>query len=159
MTYAAALTFRGRSPYATRLYLDARWSGVPADAKSLVLLADDNEIFRSTCCDVLQTWGCRVITASDGAEALEVARTRRPALVLMDIQMPGLNGMDAIRRLRADAVLAKLPVIALTALVMPGDRERCLQAGADEYVSKPVHWADLLEVMARLLKGQPHESA
>ena len=85
--------------------------------------------------------------ARDGAEAIERAKEERPDLILIDIQMPGMDGLEATRRLRADANLADIPVIALTALAMPGDRELCLGAGANEYLSKPVSLKGLVQVI------------
>ncbi|HZI03079.1 MAG TPA: response regulator, partial [Archangium sp.] len=93
--------------------------------------------------------GYAVRIARDGLEAVQLCREVRPALVLMDIQMPRLDGLEAIRCLRADRVTAPIPIIALTALAMPGDRERCLEAGANEYLSKPVRLRQVLEVMRR----------
>jgi PAS domain S-box-containing protein len=128
---------------------------VRADSEApgpFILLAEDNEMIANSFTDILETQGYQVITAIDGVEALELTRTRRPALVLMDIQMPGLDGLEAIRRLRADPAVAATPIIALTALAMPGDRERCLEAGASEYLSKPVQWTELLKQVERFVK-------
>jgi PAS domain S-box-containing protein len=121
----------------------------------LLLLAEDNEGSINTLTDYLGAKGYRVVVGRDGAEAIERAREERPDLILMDIQMPGMDGLEATRRIRADAdpstglrtSLAKVPIIALTALAMPGDRERCLAAGANDYLSKPVSLKKLVEVI------------
>ena len=77
-----------------------------------------------------------------------------PSAVLMDIQMPRINGLEVLRQLRAEAATAHLPMVALTALAMPGDRERCLAAGADAYLSKPVRLGDVLALVRRLTRSQ-----
>jgi signal transduction histidine kinase len=118
---------------------------------AIVLLAEDNEESINTLTDYLGAKGYRVVVARDGAEAIERAREERPDVILMDIQMPGMDGLEATRCLRADADLGTIPIIALTALAMPGDRERCLAAGANEYLSKPVSLKGLVKAMeARL---------
>jgi CheY-like chemotaxis protein len=86
---------------------------------------------------------------------MEKAETGRPDMILMDIQMPGMNGLDAIAHLRGKAEFAAIPIIALTALAMPGDRERCLRAGATEYMSKPVRLKSLKQMIEALLHAQP----
>ena len=93
-----------------------------------------------------------MITAIDGTEAIEQARTARPKLILMDIQIPGLDGLEAIRRIRAMPGFDSVPIIALTALTMPGDRERCLEAGANEYLAKPASLKQLVEMMKTLIQ-------
>jgi signal transduction histidine kinase/CheY-like chemotaxis protein len=109
-----------------------------AESKSsLILLAEDNPVGRQALVDFLEGQGYRVAVAQDGATALRIARQQSPDLILMDIQMPGIDGLEATRRVRADASLHDIPIIALTALAMPGDRERCLEAGANAYLSKP----------------------
>jgi signal transduction histidine kinase/ActR/RegA family two-component response regulator len=114
----------------------------------LVLLAEDNEDNLTTFGDFLLAKGYRVMEARNGREAIERALEERPAVVVMDIQMPGMDGLEATRRFRSDARLADIPIIALTALAMPGDRERCLEAGANEYLSKPVSLKHLAETIA-----------
>jgi CheY-like chemotaxis protein len=119
------------------------------------LLAEDNEDNINTLLDYLQVKGYRVIVARNGHEAIERAREKRPDVILMDIQMPGMDGLEATRHIRADADtstglgtgMAAVPIIALTALAMPGDRERCLEAGANEYLSKPVSLRGLVKVI------------
>jgi CheY-like chemotaxis protein len=92
--------------------------------------------------------------ARNGNEAIDRAREQRPDLILMDIQMPGLDGLEAIRRIRSDPPLASIPIVALTALAMPGDRERCLEAGANEYLNKPVSLKRLKEIITPLLSQE-----
>jgi signal transduction histidine kinase/CheY-like chemotaxis protein len=125
-----------------------------------VLLVEDSEANVETMSAYLEASGYRVVVAWDGAEAIERARQERPDVILMDVQMPGMNGLEATRRIRADTDpstglstgLAGIPIIALTALVMPGDRERCLEAGANAYLSKPVTMDELLDAVESQLK-------
>ena len=121
----------------------------------LILLAEDNESNILTLSAHLQASGYRLIVARDGSEAIQRAREMSPDLILMDIQMPGMDGLEAIQRLRNDTKLATIPIIALTALAMLGDRERCLKAGADEYLSKPVSRTHLIDtIIAQLRPAQ-----
>ncbi len=124
----------------------------------LILLAEDEEVVSILLADYLRGIGYRTVIARNGVEALERAREERPALTLMDVQMPEMDGLEATRRFRAEANLATIPIIALTALAMPGDRERCLKAGANEYLSKPVHLKDLAQMIEKQLQQhQPEE--
>ena len=117
----------------------------------LILLADDNPPNTLTMGEYLESYGYQVVTARDGFEAINKAQEINPDVILMDIQMPVMNGLEAISRLRADSGFASTPIIALTALAMPGDRERCLQVGADEYLSKPVRLKLLLKTIEALI--------
>jgi CheY-like chemotaxis protein len=137
---AEALRTRSRIP-----------SPLPLATGRTVLIADDNEANTRHMEDYLKAHGFQVRLARDGEEAVRLCREVKPAVVLMDIQMPRFNGLEAIRLLRADADTATVPMVALTALAMPGDRERCLEAGADAYLSKPVRLAEVLEVVKRLV--------
>ncbi len=120
-----------------------------------ILLADDHEINTMMLGEYLQNHGYEVLTARDGLEALAKAEDTRPDLIIMDIQMPEMDGLEAIQHLRADPRFISTPIIALTALAMSGDRERCLEAGADEYMSKPVSLKTLKENIQRLVgRGQ-----
>ena len=114
-----------------------------------VLVVEDNvknmKLFR----DVLEAAGFRTLAATTAGEAVDVAAEQGPDLVLMDIQLPDLDGIAALRRLRADERTASIPVLALTAQAMHGDRERLLAAGFDGYVSKPVNVEELLATVRR----------
>jgi signal transduction histidine kinase/CheY-like chemotaxis protein len=117
----------------------------------LILLAEDNSANVLALSDYLTVKGYRLIVADNGEAAISLARSEQPDLILMDIQMPGMNGLDAIKQIRMDANLAQIPIIALTALAMPGDRDRCLEAGANEYVSKPVRLKQLTSLIQEML--------
>jgi len=119
---------------------------------AVVLLVEDNEVNIATLAAFLQVKTYQVLTARSGIEAIERAWTERPDIILMDIQMPGMDGLEAIHHLRADSALNRIPVIALTALAMPGDRERCLAAGANEYLSKPVRLKKLTQLIDKLVE-------
>ena len=116
-----------------------------------VLLAEDNDMNVVAIKDYLEAKGFRVQVARDGVEALEALATERPDIVLMDIQMPRMDGLEAMAKIRADDELADLPIIALTALAMSGDEDRIREAGADHYVSKPVNMKELVATMDSLL--------
>ena len=113
----------------------------------MVLLAEDNLANILTIGEYLEDHGYEIIYAHDGMEAIEKAETSHPNIILMDIQMPAMDGLEAIHRLRANPRFATTPIIALTALAMPGDRQRCLSAGANEYVSKPIHLQELVKMI------------
>ena len=113
-----------------------------------ILVVEDNATNMKLFRDVLQAKGYRTIEATTGSEAVALAVEHVPALVLMDIQLPDIDGMEALGRLRADARTAAVPVLAVTALAMDGDRERFLDAGFDDYVPKPVDIAALVATVA-----------
>jgi two-component system, cell cycle response regulator DivK len=109
-----------------------------------ILVVEDNEKNMKLFRDVLLVMGYRTLEATSGRQALELATQHAPDLVLMDIQLPDIDGVEALRRLRADERTASTPVLAVTAQAMQGDRERFLAAGFDDYVSKPVNVGDLV---------------
>jgi CheY-like chemotaxis protein len=117
----------------------------------LILVVDDNDGNREMVADYLRAKGYQVKAVSSGAAALLSIAAALPAVILLDIQMPGLNGLEVIRQIRAEPLSARLPIIALTALAMVGDQERILQAGADLYLSKPVRLSHLAQVVSSCL--------
>jgi two-component system cell cycle response regulator DivK len=109
-----------------------------------IVVVEDNEKSMKLFCDVLGATGYRTIEATTGGEAVDLTMEHRPDLVLMDIQLPDIDGVQALQKLRADDRTASIPVLALTAQAMLGDRERFLEAGFDGYISKPVNVRELI---------------
>ena len=104
----------------------------------LVLIVEDNEKNLKLARDVLQAKGLRTVEATTGREVLPLARDRRPAVILLDIQLPDMDGVEVLRELKADGSTASIPVVAVTAFAMTGDRERFLADGFDGYLTKPL---------------------
>lgn len=125
----------------------------PATAQRVtVLLVEDNELNRDMLSRRLARAGYRVILAGDGAEAMQRMREQRPALVLMDMNLPVMDGWSACRAARADNDLAHIPIIALTAHAMESDRQQAMAAGCNEYATKPIDFPVLIQKMERLLR-------
>jgi two-component system, cell cycle response regulator DivK len=114
-----------------------------------ILVVEDNERNMKLFCELLQASGYHTLEATTGESAVELALEHGPDLVLMDIQLPDIDGVEALGRLRADERSATLPVLALTAQAMEGDRERFLAAGFDGYLSKPVDIAEFVTTVKR----------
>jgi CheY-like chemotaxis protein len=119
----------------------------------VVLLAEDNPMNRETIVTYLTAKGFCVVTAENGELAVQQAKSANPAVILMDIQMPGMDGLEATGILKSRPETARTPIIALTALAMSGDRERCLAAGADDYLAKPVNLRELVATITRHLEA------
>jgi CheY-like chemotaxis protein len=115
-----------------------------------ILIVEDNEMNRDMLSRRLERRGFTVVMAVDGGEGVAMARSEQPDLVLMDMSLPVMNGWEATRAIRADPSTAHLPVIALTAHSMPGDREKAMEAGCNDYDTKPVDLPRLLAKMAEL---------
>jgi len=121
-------------------------------SRTRILLAEDDQINAEIFIQFLGSLDYQVILARDGHEAVNFNRKERPALILMDIQMPGMNGLEAIQEIRADSRFDDIPIIALTALAMAGDQERCMEAGANDYMTKPVPLRQLKKVIRSYLR-------
>ena len=117
-------------------------------AGTAILVAEDNPTIRSLVAGYLEQKGLRVFQAGNGEEVLTLAKRERPDLILMDVRLPVMDGLETVHRLRQDPELNRMPVIALTALAMPGDKERCLESGMDDYISKPVGMRELVRQVA-----------
>jgi two-component system, cell cycle response regulator DivK len=115
-----------------------------------ILVVEDNEKNMKLLRDVLRATGYRMLEASTGDQALMLATEHGPALVLMDVRLPDMDGVEALRRLRMDVRTASIPVLAVTAQAMKGDRERFKEAGFNGYLSKPLDIEELLATVARL---------
>jgi two-component system cell cycle response regulator DivK len=118
-----------------------------------VLVVEDNEKSMKLFRDVLTVTGYRALEATTGMQAVELAAEHEPDLVLMDIQLPDIDGVETLSRLRADERTAAIPVLALTAQAMQGDRERFLAAGFDGYLSKPLNIAELVATVRQYCDG------
>jgi two-component system, cell cycle response regulator DivK len=119
-----------------------------------ILVVEDNEKNMKLFRDVLSATGYRTLEATTGGQAVEVATEHTPDLVLMDIQMPDFDGVEALRRLRADERTSAIPVLAVTAQAMQGDRERFLAEGFDGYLSKPVNVRELIGTVRQHCDGR-----
>ena len=120
-------------------------------AGELILVVEDNDKNRKLVRDVLTAKGYRLVEAETGEDGVRLASEQRPALVLMDIQLPGINGIEALRQLRADPATAGIPVIAVTASAMTQDRQKILAAGFDAYQSKPISIRPFLDLVREVL--------
>ena len=117
-------------------------------ASSMVLVADDNEVAQRLCRRVLEKAGYGVLIASDGLQAVDLALAQNPNVILMDVAMPGMDGLEAMRRIKAER--PEMRIVIASAHSMTSDRERFLAAGADDVLSKPFRLGDLVAVVQRL---------
>ena len=118
-----------------------------------VLLVEDNEMNRDMLSRRLTRRGFEVVFAGDGQQGMDLARSEKPDVILMDMSLPVMDGWEATRRIKADGTMRSIPVIGLTAHAMSGDREKAIEAGCDDYDTKPVEIDRLLEKIRRLLDG------
>ena len=114
---------------------------------SVILIVDDNDVNVKLARDVLRFGGFQTLEASTAGAGLALASQHLPDLVLMDIRLPDMEGTEAVRKLKADSRTAAIPVVALTSFAMKGDRETCIEAGASDYISKPVDTEQLLSLL------------
>jgi CheY-like chemotaxis protein len=123
-------------------------AGTSSTTAITVLVADDNEVAQRLCRRVLEKAGYTVLVAVDGLQAVEMAMSKRPAMILMDVAMPGIDGIEAMKRIKAE--IPSQPIVIASAHSMASDRERFLAAGADDILSKPFRLADLVAIVAKL---------
>jgi len=116
---------------------------------SLILIVDDNPTNLKLVTYLVKSHGHEVVTASDAETALATIAARHPTVILMDLQLPGIDGLELTRRLKADPTTRSIPIVALTAYAMKGDQEKALAAGCDDYVTKPIDTRTLPGVIAR----------
>ena len=123
-------------------------------ANELILIIEDNEKNRKLCRDVLEVKGYRTIESETAEGGLDLARERSPAMILMDIQLPGMDGITAMKQLKGDPNTAKIPIIAITASAMTNNRQAMLAEGFDGYQTKPITLKDFLGEVERVLQGR-----
>jgi two-component system cell cycle response regulator DivK len=121
----------------------------------LILIVEDNDKNLKLVRDVLQVKGYATVEAGNAEDGIVLARERRPDLILMDIQLPGMSGIEAIGVLRAEPGTAAIPVVAVTASVMPQDRNKITEAGFDAYVGKPINLKEFLDTVRTMLEKPP----
>jgi two-component system cell cycle response regulator DivK len=121
---------------------------------STILIVEDNDKNMKLARDILNAKGYHTIEAVTGEEGVKLAKEKVPDLVLMDIQLPGINGIEAFRQIRADAKTARIPVVALTASVTPTDRSEINAAGFDAFIGKPISLKEFVETVKRLIEGK-----
>jgi predicted ATPase/signal transduction histidine kinase/ActR/RegA family two-component response regulator len=154
----AALATTNHDPAAPPSLVPADFTATdhePTPQQPLLLLAEDNQANIDTCSAYLESRGYRLIVARNGQEAIDLNRLHHPDLILMDIQMPILDGLASIQQIRSDQQFTNIPIIALTALAMPSDQIRCLEVGANEYLSKPVRLKQLADTVHKLIVKEP----
>lgn len=120
---------------------------------SLVLIIEDNEKNMKLARDVLQAKGYQTLEAVTGEEGVKLAKEKKPDLVLMDIQLPGINGIEAFKQIRAHAATSAVPVVALTASVTPTDRTAISAAGFDAFLGKPINLKEFIDTVKRLVEN------
>ena len=121
---------------------------------STILIIEDNDKNMKLARDILNAKGYRTIEAVTGEEGVKLAKEKLPDLVLMDIQLPGMNGIEAFRQIRADAKTSGIPVVALTASVTPTDRSEITAAGFDAFIGKPINLKEFVATVKRLIEGK-----
>ena len=129
-----------------------------AHSPKTVLIVEDNELNLKLLNDILEYQGYVLLTTGRGEAAIEIARQHRPDLILMDIQLPDISGMEAARRLKADDQTRAIPIIAVTAFAMSGDRAMVLASGCDAYVAKPFNVVEFIELVERYTSLHPPSS-
>jgi two-component system, cell cycle response regulator DivK len=129
--------------------------GEPVMPGKTVLVVEDDDLNMKLVREVLRLGQYGILEATDAGSGIQMAREHRPDLILMDIHLPDMDGLSATRVINADQDLKDIPVVALTALAMKGDREKALEAGCAEYMTKPFRIQDLLEILDRYLKMGP----
>lgn len=123
----------------------------PRQSGKTVLIVEDNALNLKLLHDILDYHGYFLLTTGRGDEAIEIARQHRPDLILLDIQLPDITGMEAARRLKSDEYTRRIPIVAVTAFAMSGDRATILRSGCDDYVAKPFNVAEFLKLVARYM--------
>lgn len=124
------------------------WNPGQASSKTIFII-EDNDLNMKLFCDLLHADGYETIQSSDGKKVLEIAHERRPDLIIMDIQLPNRSGLDLTKLLKSDEHLTHIPIVAVTAYAMKGDRRKILDAGCDDYIAKPILIPEFLETIAR----------
>ncbi len=133
---------------------DSRRADDAITMAKMILIVEDNELNMKLFHDLLEAHGYRTLQTRDGLSALEIAREHRPDLILMDIQLPEVSGLEVTKWLKEDEELRTIPVVAVTAFAMKGDEERIREGGCEAYISKPISVTSFLETVERFVGGE-----
>lgn len=133
--------------------VDAPSSPPPSAAPKRILIVEDNELNMRLLNDVLEAHGYVTLRTDQGETAIDLARRHRPDLILMDLQLPDISGLEATRRLKADEATRAIPVVAVTAFAMSGDERKARDAGCDGYIPKPIMLKQFLETVEQFVSG------
>ena len=121
----------------------------------IILIVEDNELNLKLVNDILEFQGYEIVATGLGGAALELARQHQPGLILLDMQLPDISGLDVAQQLKGDEHTRMIPIIGVTAFAMPGDQRKVLDSGCDFYVAKPLKIIELLELVKRIIGGNP----
>lgn len=124
------------------------------EASKSVLVVEDNELNMRLFCDLLEAYGFETFESRDGSDAIDIARSKKPDLIIMDIQLPEVSGLDITRWIKDDEELAHIPVLAVTAFAMRADEQRVREAGCEAYLSKPIQMSSFIRAVEKLLGGK-----
>jgi two-component system cell cycle response regulator DivK len=127
----------------------------PRAAPKPILIVEDNELNLKLLNDILEFQGYEIVATGLGGAALELARQHQPGLILLDMQLPDISGLDVAQQLKGDEHTRMIPIIGVTAFAMPGDQRKVLDSGCDFYVAKPLKIIELLELVKRIIGGNP----
>ena len=127
----------------------------PQPATKLILIVEDNELNLKLLNDILEFHGYKIVATGLGGAALNLARQHRPDLILLDMQLPDISGLDVAQQFKGDEQTRMIPIIGVTAFAMPGDKRKVLESGCDFYVAKPLNIVELLELVNGIIGGNP----
>ena len=127
----------------------------PRAAPKTILIVEDNELNLKLLNDILEYQGYEIVAIGLGGSALELARRHQPGLILLDMQLPDISGLDVAQQLKGDEQTRMIPIIGVTAFAMPGDERKVLESGCDFYVAKPLKIIELLELVKRIIGANP----
>ncbi|MEL6298631.1 MAG: response regulator [Pseudomonadota bacterium] len=137
---------------------EGKASSAASEPRKTVLIVEDNELNMKLFTDLLDAHGFATLQTRNGMDALDLARAHRPALILMDIQLPEVSGLEVTRWLKEDNELCDIPVVAVTAFAMKGDEERIRDGGCEAYISKPISIAGFIDTVRRFTDGAASSS-
>ena len=133
--------------------MSVTWGGKDKIAKT-ILIVEDNELNMKLFHDLLEAHNFKTLQTRDGNDALALAKEHHPDLILMDIQLPGVSGLEITRQIKADDEIKSIPIVAVTAFAMKGDEDRIRESGCEAYIAKPIHIDELISTVQRFIRSE-----